>query len=203
MQRLLPASLLLGALVSPSHASEDLESYEVLVGWSADGERYAVIKSYRLGDGPFLEVRDRDKVVATFKDGDKDVPDYANGKAGVERVAIASWKPITSYRLLDVTSTARTRFTDAYTAAATGGRTSPTHCPNGGVTVTPKSGAKASFTHRPAGDHCFQVLGGYLDRDGKHALVKVREVSRLPRGATQTETKFIHVELPRASTPAP
>lgn len=63
--------------------------------------------------------------------------------------------------------------------------------------------AKPSYTHRPPGDHCFQVLGGYLDRDSRHALIKVREVSRLSRGATQTETKFIHVELPRASTPAP
>ena len=165
------ALALLVVAVANAHASQGSFIKETLVGWSADGKLYAVV---RFIDGEnWLHVRDAElRSVGTWKDGDKGVPE-----AGVERIDVTKWKPAAKHGLRRVDAAARKRFAQAYELVATGRlqKGEQHRCTGGSYSLVRKADRKTVFEHAPKNDYCFAVHGGYLHADGKHVLVKVSE----------------------------
>ena len=177
------AACLVGASASAGPTS--FTSEETLVGWSADGERYAVIR----GDvSRTLEVRDRTKVLATLADVD-------------ESVDVVRSPSLARYGLRPVAAAARSKFGDAYRLEAAGVHdpSQSWECAGGGWSIVRKADKKTVNRFAARNDHCFEVLAGYLDTSGKHALVRFTESSGKLDDAgdlsTTTDTKLALVVL--------
>lgn len=91
--RLLVRVAVVCLLGGPALATEAYESKQTLVGWSEDGSRYAVIAedSSDPEAGPTLDVIERGKVIASFKEGDKGVPESRGDKPAVARIDVERW----------------------------------------------------------------------------------------------------------------
>lgn len=199
MRTLATAVTIVCALGATSFATEAYSSSETLVGWSEDGERYAVIRSS--SDDPEtsrLEVRERGKVIATFKDGDKGVPESVDDRPGVERIDIEKWAPLQKHGLKKLEAAARKRFKDGFELAKIGKRQDSYHCKDGGWTLKRKGEAKP-FHEVKTKDHCFAVLGGYVHKGGTRALVKLTEsswtTSKGGESSSDDDTKFVLVDI--------
>ncbi len=205
MVRWVTAVGLLGALVRTSSAGEATGSGETLVGWSDDGQRYAITGFTTKGaSGPefFIEVRDGVRSVARWKEGDKGVPDGVDNTIDPDRIDVATWAPVKKFALKKIDAKARTKFAAELVAASTTKVTDRYHCGAGGWSLKRKGDTRALHEVKVAGGHCVAVLGGYLDRGGTRALVKLREAWQLPNSVTggakitEENVTLVLVELP-------
>jgi hypothetical protein len=184
------------ALVRGAAASEANGSEETLAGWSADGRYYAVT-GFRTngaqGGEFFLEVREGDTPVYHWKQ-----PDEADSQSP-DRIDVETWPAVKQFKLLRVDDAARKRFTAQLVAASTTKQVDRYHCKPGGWSVKKKGERKALHAGTADKEHCFTVLGGYVNKAGTHALVKIREAWQLPsRGGekvTETNARFVPISL--------
>ncbi len=199
--RLVIAVAVLGALARTGSAGEARGSGETLVGWSEDGLRYAITGFTTKGaSGPefFIEVREGRRSVARWKEGDKDV----DGMIRPDRLEVASWSPIKKFGLRKVEAAATKRFAAELVAASTTKVVDRYHCGAGGWSLKRKGDRRVVHEVAVDSGHCVAVLGGYLDRRGTRALIKLREAWQVPTGATGGEkvteehVTFVLVELP-------
>lgn len=171
-------------------AGEAHGSSETLVGWSADGSRYAITGFDTDGkSGPefFLEVRQGGKAIYRW------VQPEAPDSLSPDRIDVETWAPVKKFALkkLDVQA-ARKRFAARLVATSTTRERDRYHCGAGGWSVRKKGGA-ALRAETARKDRCFRVTGGYLNQAGTHALVKVREAWQLPSDPSDgTRTTFEH-----------
>ena len=86
------AIVTLCGLASASAAGEATGRLETLVGWSADGERYAVTGFTTDGPEFFLEVREGTKILGHWKEGDNGVP-------APDRIDVTTWEPVKKFGL--------------------------------------------------------------------------------------------------------
>jgi hypothetical protein len=193
------AVALLGVLVRTSAAGEARGSGETLVGWSEDGQRYAITGFTTKGDsGPefFIEVRDGTRSVARWKEGDKEV----EGMIRPDRLDVASWTPIKKFALKKVAAAARKKFAAELVAVSTTKVTDRYHCGEGGWSLMRKGDRRTLHEVKVGSGHCVSVIAGYLDRRGTRVLVKLREAWRLPgkpaEKVTEENETFVLVELP-------
>jgi hypothetical protein len=195
------AVLTIGALARSSHAGEATGSSETLVGWSEDGLRYAVVGFTTNGPtGPefFIEVRDGNKAVGHWKEGEKGVPASEDGTIGPEKIDVTTWEPMKKFGLRKIEAAQRKKFAAELVAVSTTKSIDRYHCRAGKWTLS-KKGGKPFFTGTVGKDHCLVVLGGYLDKAGTHALVKTRDSSQDPTPGEKITTEdeaFILVEVP-------
>lgn len=202
MRRLLHAVLLVGISSAISFATESYSTTETLVGWSEDGDTYAVVSAASSMEPAQLVVRQgtANKQVASWKDGDKGVPEESDKGPGVQRIDVQKWEPLKKYKLKLVDATARAKFKTDYELATIGKQLDRYHCKNGGWTLKRKSDAKVITEIKAKGDHCFAVLGGYVHPSGKRALVKLTELSWTTSkdgdSSSDDTTSFVLVELP-------
>lgn len=193
------------ALPTSSFATGAYGYSETLVGWSDDGERYAIVRGIGPAGPSQLEVREKpdkpnaeDKVLATFKAGENGVPEDSE-TAGADRVDVEKFKPLAKYKLKRIDSKSRDRFKADFELAAIGTRIDRYNCKNGGWTFKRKGG-KPIREVKAVEANCFQPLGGYVHANGKRALVKLTETSFSSSeehgSSSNTETKFVLVELP-------
>ncbi len=173
MRQLIIALVLASA---PAFASEGTGRAQTLVGWSADGERWAVIED-TMGENAHLEIHDRDKIVATFAQDAPGVPKSDEpGHSGFEKIDVATWAATKKYALLAVPAAARTRFASAYDLKAFGKEFSfHDRCSDNGWSLTRKADKVVVREVKAKDDHCFTALGGYASADGKRLLVKLNE----------------------------
>jgi hypothetical protein len=195
------ALLLASSLGRDASASIASGSSETLVGWSDDGQRYAVTGFRSDTSEFFLEVRDGDKVVGHWKEGDKGMPDGVNNTMGPDRIDVTTWEGTKKFGLKLITPAARKKFTAEVVATSTTKVIDRYHCGPGVWSL--KRNGKVLFTRKVTKDHCATVLGGYLDASGTHALVKVREAWQYPsketlgEKVTEEDITFVAVGLPR------
>ena len=203
MRQVMVSWFLVAALVATGAATTSSESSEVLLGWSTDGERYAVLVTEM--EQQALIVRERNKTVASFHDGDKGVPAGTEDKAGVERIDIRTWAPVKQYALERIGQAARTRFKAELELVAAGRRLGSAGfdamtCKQASWTLRRKADKQVIHEVKAKRGECFRVLGGYLHANGKHALVKLTTTAvRTGEDDTSdsTETSFVLVDLPR------
>jgi hypothetical protein len=199
------ALLLACSIGHEASASIASGSSETLVGWSDDGQRYAVTGFRSDTSEFFLEVRAGDKVLGHWKEGDKGMPDGVNNTMGPDRIDVTTWDGTKKFGLKLITQTARKKFTAELVASSTTKVIDRYHCGPGGWSL--KRNGKVLFTKSVPKDHCAAVLGGYLDASGTHALVKLREAWQYPsketlgEKVTEENITFVAVELPRQLAP--
>lgn len=188
------AVVMLGALARPAAAGEARGSSETLVGWSADGTRFAVIGFTTNGKaGPefFLEVREGGRSLYRHVEESSD-----DGK--LDKIDVASWAPLKKFKLERIEPAARKRFTDALVATSTTRMTDRYHCGAGGWSVKKKGATAALREEKAAKDHCISVMGGYVNKAGTHALVKLREAWQhptRPEKVTEENDRFVLLAL--------
>src|SRR3954468_554059 len=167
--RSVAAVLIACALVRGAAASEANGSEETLAGWSADGRFYAVT-GFRT-NGPnggefFLEVREGDKAVYHWKQSEE--PDSLSP----DRIDVETWEPVKKFKLQKIDAAARKKFTAELVAVSTTRSIDRYHCKAGGWSVKKKGQSKPLVATTADKQHCFTVLGGYVNKAGTHALVK-------------------------------
>ena len=171
-------------------------SSETLVGWSDDGTRYAV-SGFRTagtqGGEFFLEVRENGKALYHWKQPD------APESPSPDRIDVETWEPVKKFGLKRLDGDgARKRFATQLVAVSTTRMNDRYSCGTGGWSVKKKAGTASLFAQTAAKGRCFRVMGGYVNKGGTHALVKVREAWHVPaRGERVTEEhdRFVLVRL--------
>lgn len=180
-------------------AGEAQGSSETLLGWSDDGMRYAV--SGFTTSGPkgaefFLEVRESGKAVYHWTQPDDPTSQSPN------LVDVETWGPLKKFKLKKLDTKEGTRFAAQLVAVSTTREVDRYHCGAGSWSVKKKGGA-ALREEKARKDRCFRVMGGYVNKAGTHALVKVREAWQQPAGksagikTTFAHDRFVLVPLPR------
>ena len=174
--RTLFALLTLACGARVASAGEAHGSSETLVGWSDDGKRYAITgfdTDAKEGAEFFLEVREGTKVVYHWtqpRDPDSLSPD---------KIDVETWDPVKKFGLKKVDgAAARKRFATQLVATSTTRVEDRYNCGPGGWSVKKKGGA-VLHEAKAGKRRCFRVMGGYVNKAGTHALVKVREAWQL------------------------
>lgn len=175
------ALLTLVCATSVAIAGEAHGSSETLVGWSEDGTRYAVTgfdTDGKKGAEFFLEVREGGKSVYRWvqpEDPDSMSPD---------RIDVETWDPVKKLALKKLDgAAARKRFATQMVATSTTRVEDRYRCGPGGWSVK-KKGGRALREETAKKGRCFRIMGGYVNKAGTHALVKVREAWQLPSSQT-------------------
>ena len=181
-------------------ASEGFARQQTLVGWSVDGDRWAVIDE-TMGEKVHLEIHDRDKIVATFAAEDAGVPKSDDPMhSGFEKIDVATWGPTKKYALVTVPASARTKFASTYELKAFGKPVEfHDRCSDNGWSVTRKADKVVVHEVKSKDDHCFTAVGGYVSADGKRLLVKLTENRAWQdQGEYMFEgwTHFVFVDVP-------
>lgn len=160
-----------------ARAGEAHGSSETLVGWSEDGTRYAVTGFDTDGkNGPefFLEVREGTKVVYHWNQPQE--PDSLSP----DKIDVETWEPVKKLGLKKVDGpAARKRFAAQLVAVSTTKVDDRYHCGPGAWSVKKKGGRAALRQETAKKTRCFRVMGGYVNKAGTHALVKIREAWQL------------------------
>jgi hypothetical protein len=186
-------ALVVCALARTSDAGQANGSSETLVGWSADGTRYAVSGFTTEGaDGPefFFEIREGGKSLGRWKEGEGGLP-------SLDQIDVTAWPPAKKLGLQKIDPAARKKFAAELVAESTTKELERNRCRPGSWSVKKKGSTKPIFQDRAEKARCFSVLAGYVNKAGTHALIKVRTAWRdaTPEKITTQHDVFVLIAL--------